>query len=470
VTALTHAAAAPRERPLSTAGLLVLTVGALDSGLEGSIVLPALPAIARHYDASLVAVSWLATGFLLAAVVAVPLLGRLGDLFGKRRLLLVALGAFGLGSLICALAGSIELVIAGRIVQGIGIAAGPLTYALVRDTVEPERVPRAIGAVVGMASVGATVGFVVSGLLVDHVSVMAIFWFLFALAVVLIVSVAALVPETSVRGHSSVDIGGAASLGLGLACLLLAISKGRDWDWFSARIVGLFLAAAGFLTLFVLIERRIRDPLVDLQHVVKRPFVNAHVCAFTLGLAFFISAFLVPLIAATPEESGYGLGLTITQTGLISSPVALGSLAAGWLGGRFVDVVGPRVLIATGSVLGVAGYVSLALAHSSILSLCVGNAAVGLGIGFLLTSIAAVVVRTADQGKTSIAVAMTTVTRTIANAVGVALTATIVAEAGVEAGFIDEDGFVWGFCLGAVGCGFALFAAVFMPGRPAAAR
>src|SRR5919199_1006961 len=108
------ATAAPTaERSLSRVGLLVLAIGSLDIGLEQSLILPALPALAIHYDASLIAVSWLATGYLLAAVVAIPLLGRLGDVFGRRRLLLVALGAFTVGGLLCALSDSIGLVIAG---------------------------------------------------------------------------------------------------------------------------------------------------------------------------------------------------------------------------------------------------------------------------------------------------------------------------------------------------------------------
>ena len=143
----------------------MLGLGAVDLGLELSIVLPALPALAVHYDASLIAVAWLATGFLLASVVAVPLVGRLGDLFGKRLMILGSLGAFAIGSLMCALTDWIGLAIAGRLVQGLGAAVAPLTYALVRDTVEPALLPRAIGIVVGAASTGGTLGFLLSGVL-----------------------------------------------------------------------------------------------------------------------------------------------------------------------------------------------------------------------------------------------------------------------------------------------------------------
>ena len=189
--------------------VVVLAFGALDFGLKQSIVVPALPVLATHYGASLASVGWLLTGFLLMGIVAVPLLGRLGDLFGKRLFLLVALAAFGIGSLICALADSIGFVIAGRVVQGLGMAVGPLTLAIAHDIVSPDQLPRAIGAVVGAASAGVTIGLLLSGLLVDHVSVTAIFWFLFLLAAALILATLALVPESPVQAGVRVDVVGA---------------------------------------------------------------------------------------------------------------------------------------------------------------------------------------------------------------------------------------------------------------------
>jgi MFS family permease len=291
----------------------VLGLGALDFGLEQSIILPALPALANHYDASLISVAWLVTGFGLASIVAVPVFGRLGDLFGKRRLLFASLAAFAIGSLICALTESIELAIAGRIVQGLGAAVGPLTYGLARDNVAPDKLPRAIGAVVGAATAGGAIGFLLSGFLVDRFSAAAIFWFLFALALVVAVAVLVLVDESPVRAHVRLDLGGALLLALGLVALLLAISKGSAWGWSSARIVGIFAASAALLALFVLVERRVRQPLVDLGLVVTRPFLNANVCVSAFGFAFFVAVFLVPQIAASPESTGYGLGLSTVE-------------------------------------------------------------------------------------------------------------------------------------------------------------
>src|SRR5919201_5547526 len=311
-------AAAPRvERSLSRAGLAVMAVGSLDLGLEQSLILPALPALARHYHASLIATSWVAIGFLVSTVVAIPLLARLGDLFGRRRLLLVALGAFTVGGVVCALSDSIGLVIAGRVVQGCGAGCGALMLGLLRDSVPAERLNRSLGVVIGGVSAGGVVGSILSGLLVDHISPQAIFWFLAALSLTLIAGVLAFLPESPAREGVRIDVIGGAFLASGLAALLLAISKGNSWHWTSMSVITLFAAAAALLAAFALTESRVRQPLVDLAFVATRPFGNANICAFAAAYSIFVVLIVVPQLVAMPELSGYGFGYSTTKTGLL---------------------------------------------------------------------------------------------------------------------------------------------------------
>jgi MFS family permease len=464
MSTISSAAVAP-ARTLSIGGLLVLGLGAVDLGLELSIVLPALPALAVHYNASLIAVAWLATGFLLASVVAVPLVGRLGDLFGKRLMILGSLGAFAIGSLMCALTDWIGLAIAGRIVQGLGAAVAPLTYALVRDTVEPALLPRAIGIVVGAASTGGTLGFLLSGVLVDHFSAGAVFWLLFAIALVVAVATVALVPESPVRARVPIDVGGAVLLGFGLVMLLLGISKGSAWGWLSVEILGIFAASVVLLSSFVLVERRVRQPLVDLGLFVTRPFADANLCAALFGYSFFLTLLLVPQIAASPTASGYGLGYSTLGIGLILLPTGIAALVGGWAGGRIMDRVGPRALVAAASVLGIAAYVFLTLFHDTAVALTAGSAAVGLAIGSIMTSIFSVVARDASTDKTAIALAVNSIARTTTVAVGAQVTFAILTDAGLAGEFHAEAGYTRAFLMGAVGAGFALLASALLPGR-----
>jgi MFS family permease len=463
-TASAHSRGVTAE-PLRLGGIVVLSLGALDFGLEQSLIIPALPALAEHYGASLGAIAWMVTGFVLASIVAIPLVGRLGDMFGKRRMLLLSLAAFAIGSLLCALAESSGLAIAGRVIQGLGSAVTPLTYGLARDTVAPERLPHAIGAVVGGASAGAAVGFLLSGLLVDTFSAAAVFWFLLAFAILIAIAVRVLVRESPVRADVRLDVGGAALLGLGLLALLLAISRGSTWGWTSGRTLLTFVAAVVLLAAFALVEGRVRQPLVNLGLVVTRPFASANFCAAAFGYSFFIAVFVIPQIAAAPASTGYGLGLSTTGIGLVLLPTGVASLLAGLAGGRAVERVGPRTLVAGGAALGIAGYTSLALAHASTAALAIGSAALGLAWGLILTGIASVVVRSASPDSTSVAVAVNAVTRNTAVAIGAQVAFAIIAGADVAGTFPVESAYTWVFAMGGLGATLLLLASALMPGR-----
>jgi MFS family permease len=468
-TALPLRGAAPAGA-LRRGGIVVLSLGALDFGLEQSLIIPALPALAEHYGASVSAIAWMVTGFVLASIVAIPLVGRLGDMLGKRRMLLASLAAFAIGSLVCALAESIGLAIAGRVIQGLGAAVTPLTYGLARDTVPPERLPHAIGAVVGGASAGGALGFLLSGVLVDGFSATAVFWFLVAFAVVIALAVRTLVPESPVRADKRLDAGGAALLGLGLLGLLLGISRGGTWGWTSARTVLILAAALALLAAFTLVERRAREPLVDLRLVVTPPFAFANLCAAAFGYSFFIAVFLIPQIAAAPESTGYGSDLSTTAIGLVLLPTGLASVVGGVVGGRVIEEHGPRALVAAGALLGIAGYTWLALAHSSPVALSFGSGLVGLAWGLILTGIASVVIRSAPADSTSVAVAVNAVTRNTAVAIGAQVAFAIVAGPDVAGAFPAESGYTWAFAMGGLGAGLLLLASTLMPAQTVAAR
>jgi MFS family permease len=465
MTALAPARGTPAAS-LRVGGIFVLSLGALDFGVEQSLIIPALPALAEHYGASLGTIAWLVTGFVLASIVAIPLVGRLGDMFGKRRMLLASLAAFAVGSLVCALAESSALAIAGRVIQGSGAAVAPLTYGLARDTVAPERMSHAIGAVVGGASAGGAIGFLLSGLLVDAFSATAIFWFLLAFAIVIAIAVAALVRESPVRAAVRLDAGGAALLGLGLVALLLGISRGSTWGWTSGRTLGILTAAVVLLAAFAFVEERVRQPLVNLGFVVRRPFAAANLCAFAFGYSFFIAVFVVPQIAAAPASTGYGLALSTTEIGLVLLPTGLASLAGGFAGGRTPERAGPRMLIACAAALGIAGYAFLALAEASPPTLAIGSGALGLAWGLILTGIASVVIRSAAADSTSVAVAVNAVTRNTAVAIGAQVAFAIIAGTEVAGAFPAESGYTWAFAMGCAGAALLLLVSRLMPGRP----
>jgi MFS family permease len=411
----------------------VLALGALDFGLEQSIVLPALPRLAEHYGTSILGATWLAVGFILASAVAVPLFGRLGDIAGKRGMILVSLGLFTAGSLLCALSSSIGPAIAGRVLQGLGAAIVPLTLGLARDTVPPGELARVVGIVLGAAAVGSGLGFFVSGALVDLFSPAAIFWFLAATGTVLGISVALLAPESPVRAPAKLDLPGALLLGLGLGALLLALSQAPEWGWTDRRVHLLCAVAAGALAAFGLTERRRAEPLVDPKLVTTRPFVNADLCVLAFGFAFFVAIYAVPRIAT-------GLGLSVTEIGLVLVPTSVAALLGSVLGGRAIERVGPRVQVPLGAIIGALGYGSLAAVHDTALALTTGSMVIGFAQGLILTGIYPVVLRSAGVDQTSIAASVIVVARNVGLAFGVMAAATMIAEAGYSAAFLLAAG------------------------------
>jgi MFS family permease len=445
---------------------LVLAAAGLDLGLEQFMIVPILPAVQEQYSASLATTAWLVTGFLLASVATVPLLGRLGDLYGKRRIVLIALVAFGAGSLVCALADSVELLIAGRVVQGAGAALGPLGIGLARDHTAPDRVAARVGVLVAGAGAGIAVGLVLGGVLVDVASVSAVFWCLFGLAGALLIAIWYVVPETPVRATGRVDWAGALLLSGGLVAAALAISKGNDWGWGSWEIVGLFGASAVLLVCFAFAERSVPAPLIDAALMRRRPVWSANVVAFALGFALLLAAVVVPQLGALPRESGYGLGLTATQIGLVLLPSGLAIVVGGWASGVLVSRTGARFLAAAGAVLASGAYALLVVWHESVGWVAAASALLGIGIGVGFAAAVNLVVHAVDEARTGIFASTVSISRVTGAALGGQIAAAVVVGAGVtQQGFPAESGFTGAFTLGLVAALGALLATATIPRR-----
>jgi MFS family permease len=444
----------------------VLALGALDFGLEQFMVVPILPAVQREEGATLAASTWLLTGFLLAAMAAAPVIGRLGDMYGRRRLLLASVGAFAAGSLVCAASGSVAGLIAGRVVQGLGAALGPLAIGLARDRAPQGRAPVWIGLLVAAAGAGAALGLLLGGALVDYVSVAAVFWFLFALAALLLVAVWAFVPETPVREGTRPDWLGGLLLTSALLSALLAISEGNSWGWDSAVVLLLSASSAVMLITFVLVERSVAAPLLDMRLMSQRAAWSANFVAFAMGFALFIAGVVVPQIAALPEASGYGFGMTFAQIGLLLTPGAFAIVLGGWASGALVRTTGARPLVAAGAVVAAVAYAVLALAHESVAAVAVANSALGLGVGLAFAALTNLVVRSVADDRTSVFAATTAVSRSTGAALGAQMAAAIVIGAGLlDAGVPAERGFTGAFVLALLATFVALAATAVIPGR-----
>jgi EmrB/QacA subfamily drug resistance transporter len=445
--------------------LIVLALGTLDFALEQTIVAPALPALEQHFRSSPTSAIWLLTGYVLAAAVAMPLAGRLGDQYGHRRLLLWSLGAFAIGSLVAALASTIGVLIAGRVIQGLGAGTGPLAVAVIRRQVRPEQLPQAVGLLVASGSVGATAGLLLAGPLTDHVSKSAIFWLLLIVACALALAVWLAVDETADRISGRIDVLGAALLAGGLGCAMLAISRAGDWGWGSARTVVLLAVAVAGLAAFVWRERSAAEPLIPWTTLCRRSMWSANLAMAAIGFSILIGLALVPLIGGYPKLTGYGLGLSTTSVGLLLVPSSLATLIAGPLGGRLIKWMGARRQALLGTACATASYVLLATLHRTELAVILAMIPLGLGIGLALGAITNLVVSATTPEQTGATVGLNTVIRSVAAALGVQIaTAIVTGTHGIIPILPADSGFTAAFVMSAIAMAVAVGAVLLMPG------
>jgi EmrB/QacA subfamily drug resistance transporter len=454
-----------------TLGVLVLS--ALAYALSQTMVAPALPEIQKELGTSTTTVTFVLTAYLLTASVATPIVGRLGDMFGKERMLLATLIFFAVGSLVCALSHSIGLLIAGRAIQGAAGAVFPLAFGIIRDEFPAERVATGIGLISATFGIGGGAGLVLSGLIVDHLAYEWIFWLALVFVVVAIVATHLFVPESPIKSPAKVDWTGAALLSVGLAALLIGVSEGTAWGWGDPRIIALFASAALVLAAWVAWERRAPQPLVDMRMMAERGVWTTNLAGLLVGFGMFGSFILIPrFVQVIPAESGFGFGATVTEAGVFLLPSALVMLVAGPVSGWLGTNHGSRLPMLLGTAICTASFALIAVAHDERWEIYVATTLMGVGIGLAFAAMANLIVEAVDRTKTSVATAMNTIMRTIGGSLGGQITASVVAGhviAGTAAP--AESGFTIAFVISAAGVAAAFCASLAIPSRlPYAAR
>ena len=440
--------------------LAVLVLSALAYALSQTMIAPALPRIQAELDTTTTLVTFALTGYLLTASIATPIVGRLGDMFGKERLLVITLSIFGLGSLVCALSHSIEMLIAGRAIQGVGGAIFPLSFGIIRDEFPREKVATGIGLISATFGIGGGAGLVISGVIVDHVAYEWIFWLALIVVIPAAVATHRFVPESPIKSPARIDWGGAALLSGGLVALLVAVSEGNTWGWESPAFLGLIAVAAILIVTWIRYEARHPEPLVDMRMMRDRPVLTTNLTALLIGFGMFGSYILVPQFVQAPVSSGFGFGASVTTAGLFMLPSALVMLVAGPISGLMGSRYGSKLPLLIGTTLACASFLMLAVWHSTHLAIYIATALMGLGIGFSFAAMANLIVEAVDQSQTGVATGMNTIMRTIGGAIGGQVAASIIAGHLTASGLPAESGYTTAFAVA-----MAVLAALAIPGR-----
>lgn len=434
------------------------------------MVFPALPSIAEHFGSDDEATSWVLTSFFLAASVATPILGKLGDLYGKDRVLPLVLGLLCVGCVICALAPTIGWVIAGRAISGVAGGIFPLAFGVIRDTFPVTRVAAAIGLLSAVFGIGGGIALPLSGILAEHAGVPWLFWSGVAIALPAMIGVLALVPTSPRFPGAGVDWLGAGLLSLGLVLLLLGVTEANGWGWGSPKTLGLLIAGLLVMGIWLQVERVVREPLIDLRLLRLRAVLATNIATFFIGFAMFAAFALIPRFVQAPVSTGYGLGDSVTTAGFILLPSALVQLVVGPLAGRLGERFGFRVTLVTGCTMSVVSFLLLVVRHDTALELLIAGIFLGAGVAFGFASMANLIVQAVPQSDVGIATGINTIMRTAGGAFGsAAVTAILTGTVAEGTGLPTEGGYTAAF-VAAVVVGLAsVLAAWLVPRKPRAA-
>lgn len=442
---------------------LVLCVGVASFSLLQSMVNPVLPTIQAALDTDQATVTWVLTAYLVSASVFTPIIGRVGDKVGKERMLVVALAALAAGSLLAAVASSIGVLIAARAIQGIGGGVLPLTFGIIRDEFPREKVAAAIGTSAALLAVGGGVGLVIAGPLVEALSYHWLFWLPMIMTTVAAIAAAVWVPESPERTPGRINVGTALLLSAWLVALLVAVSQGHHWGWGSPEIVGLFVAAAILLPVWVIAEARSDQPLVDMQ-MMRIPTVwTVNLVALLFGMGMYSMFAFVPQFLQTPEVAGYGFGVSVTESGLLLLPQTIASFIGGVAAGRLAARYGSKPLLVVGAALTALGTFGMAFAHDELWLIVAETTILGLAFGLAFAAMSNLVVDAVPQSQTGVASGMNTNIRTVGGAIGSAVLATVVTSALLPIGVPEESGYTNGFLLLAITSTAAALVALLVP-------
>nr|WP_265736790.1 MFS transporter [Actinacidiphila yeochonensis] len=406
---MTLAAAPPR----AGAVVGVLAGAGITVSLMQTLVIPLIPDLPALLHTGTANASWAITSTLLAAAVATPVAGRLGDLFGKRHVLVASTLLLVVGSVLCALTSSLGPMVVGRTLQGMGAGVIPLGISIMRDVLPPERLGGAIALMSSSLGVGGAFGLPLSAVIAQHADWHVLFWASAGLGLVVTVLLLTVVPAPRPSAAGRFDAVGAVGLGAALVCLLLPVSKGGDWGWASGTTLGLFGAAVVLLLVWGWWELRSRSPLVDLRTTARPQVLLTNLASVVVGFAMYASSLVAPQLLELPKATGYGLGQSLTSAGLWLVPSGLAMMAVSPLGARLSAAYGPKVSLCAGSVVICAGYLVALPLMGWTWGVLVFSAVTSAGIGLAYAAMPSLIMGAVPVADTAAANGLNTLMRSI---------------------------------------------------------
>jgi len=448
--------------------IATLAATGLIAAFMQTVVTPIIPELPTLLSTTRADASWVLTATLLAAAISTPISGRLGDMYGKRRIMLTLLVIMAVGCVIAALSSTLIPMVIGRVLQGIGLGVIALGISILRDVVHPKNLGGAVALVSATLGVGGALGLPLAATIAQYLDWHFLFWLSTALSVVAIIAVATIIPVSTLRSGGSFDLVGALGLAVGLVGILLAVSKGTEWGWTSPLTLGLFGGGVAVLVAWGFFELRTSNPLVDLRVATRRTVLLTNLASISIGFAFFICTASLPIILESPVDSGVGLGLPLILASLCLMPLGLVMFFLSPVAARLSAARGPRTSLILGAIVITVGFTLAIFFLDQAWHVILVSTITGIGVGFAYAAMPTLIMRAVPPSETAAANGLNSVMRTLgstiaATLVGIILSTQVVLTDGVATPTREAFSYVFVLGAGVVLVGFLI--ALFIPRR-----
>ncbi|MDX2596006.1 MULTISPECIES: MFS transporter [Streptomyces] len=466
---MTHTTTDQPDRRAGGAVVPVLAFAGIVVAVMQTLLVPVIKDLPQLLDTAPSNATWVLTSTLLSGAVATPIMGRLGDLYGKRRLLVLSLAVMVVGALVSALTSELLTMIVGRTLQGFAMGAIPLGIGLMRDMLPRERLGSAMALMSSSIGVGGGLALPAAALVAQHSDWHALFYGAAGLGAIAIALTLLVVPESPMRARGTFDLPGALGLSAGLVLLLLPITKGSDWGWSSGTTLGLFAASVAVFLLWGAYELRVQAPLVDLRTTARPAVLFTNLASIMVGVSFYVVSLVLPQLLQLPEATGYGLGRSMVVAGLCVAPLGLTMMFTAPVYARLSARYGPKVTLITGLLVIGLGYGGGLGLMDAAWQTIVTSVVLGAGIGLAYSSLPALIIGAVPASETGAANGLNTLMRSIGTSVSSAVIGMVLANTAHHAGAVavpTMHGFRVSFLIATAAVAVGLVFALLLPRTP----
>lgn len=462
----------PTQRPPG-AIVPVLAFAGIIVAVMQTLLIPVIKDLPQLLSTTPSNATWVLTSTLLSGAVATPIMGRLGDLYGKRRMLLASLTVMMTGSLISGFTSALLPMIVGRTLQGFAMGVVPLGIGLMRDMLPRERLISAMALMSSSIGIGGGLAPPAAALVAQHTDWHVLFFGATGIGALSIVLILLAVPESPARAEGSFDLLGSLGLSAGLCLLLLPITKGGEWGWSSGTTLGMFGASLVVFVLWGLLELRVAAPLVDLRTTARREVLLTNLASIVVGVALYVISLVLPQLLQLPVATGYGLGQSMIVASLCLAPMGLTMMLTTPVYARLSARYGPKVTLVIGLLVIAIGYGGGLGLMGAAWQTVVTSVVVGAGLGLAYSSMPALIVGAVPATETGAANGLNTLMRSIGTSVSSAVVGTVLAGTAHHVGGLavpTMHGFRVSFVIATATAVLGLLLALFLPGRRPSAR